>query len=148
MRAFVDQYRAVHRAMREQISDLDASTLGWAPGQDTNSIAVLVTHVIGSEIEAVRTLAGVESDRVRSQEFEVRSADAAALLSLVDRADATLDELTPSIDGARLAADHVRPGALDKTSRPGVYVLMHSLAHAREHLGQMMLTRQLALDRA
>jgi hypothetical protein len=148
VRAFADQYRAVHRTIREQVSGLDAATLGWTPGKDTNSIAVLVTHMLGSEIEAVRTLAGVESDRVRAQEFEVRDADAATLLALVARADATLDELTPSIDAARLAADHVRQGALDKTPRPGMYVLMHSLAHAREHLGQLTLTRQLALERA
>jgi hypothetical protein len=147
MRAFVEQYRAVHQAIREQISDLEPATLGWSPGEDTNSIAVLVTHVIGSEMEAVRTLAGVESDRVRAKEFEVRGADAKGLLSLVDHADATLDELAPSIGAAQLTAEHVRRASLDKRPRPGVYVLMHSLAHAREHLGQLMLTSQLAADR-
>ena len=148
VRAFVDQYRAVPRAVREQLEGLDGAALAWAPGKDTNSIAVLVTHMVGSEIEAVRTLAGVASDRVRSKEFETTDVDAVTLLSLVDRADATLAELAPKIDDARLAANHVRPGSLDKTPRPGAYVLMHSLAHAREHLGQIMLTRQLALERS
>ena len=144
MRAFVDQYRGVHRAIREQISDLDPATLAWAPCEGANSIAVLVTHTMGNEVEAVRTVAGVGSDRIRAREFEVRDADVASLLALVDRADATLDELAPSIGGEQLTADHVRPAALDRTPKPGVHVLMHSLAHAREHLGQIMLTRQLA----
>jgi hypothetical protein len=148
VRTFADQCRAVHRMIREQVSGLDAAALAWTPATETNSIAVLVTHVIGSEIEAVRTLAGLPSDRVRSKEFEVRGADAAALLKLVDRADAALDELTPAIDAARLAAEHVRPASQDKTPRPGMFVLMQTLGHAREHVGQMMLTRQLALERA
>jgi hypothetical protein len=144
MRAFVEQYRAVHRVIRDELRGLDAATLSWQPAEGANSIAVLVTHLIGSEIEAVRTLAGVQSDRVRAQEFESHQVDAAQLLALVDRADANLDELSPRIGPAQLAADHVRPGALDKTPKPGVHVLMHSLAHAREHLGQLLLTRQLA----
>ncbi len=144
MQAFVDQYRAAHRAIREQISHLDAATLGWAPCEGANSIAVLVTHITGSEIEAVRTLAGVASDRDRSSEFEARDADADSLLALIDRAEATLAELAPKIGAGQLAADHVRAASLDKTPRSGVHVLMHSLAHAREHVGQIMLTRQLA----
>ncbi len=147
MAAFVEQYRAVHQAIREQITDLDAATLGWTPGDETNSIAVLVTHLIGSEMEAVRTVAGAGSDRVRSKEFEVRDAESATLLALVEKADATLTEIAPSIGGSQLTAEHVRQAALDKTPRAGVFILMHSLAHAREHLGQLLLTRQLAADR-
>jgi hypothetical protein len=148
LEAFVDQYRSVHRTIRELITDLDVDTLGWRPCEGANSIAVLVTHVIGSEIEAVRTVAGVASDRVRSSEFQVRGADAAGLLSLVEKADAALDANVPRIDTAHLASEHVRPASLDKTPRRGVYVLMHSLAHAREHVGQLLLTRQLAESRA
>src|SRR5438270_1503337 len=118
MRAFVDQYRVAHGVIREQISNLDAATLGWAPCEGANSIAVLVTHITGSETEAVRTLAGVASDRDRSSEFDVRGADAESLLALIDRAEATLVELAPKISAEQLAADHVRPASLDRTPKP------------------------------
>ncbi len=145
VRAFVEQYSAVHQLIRDQVSDLSPATLGWIPCAGANSIAVLVTHVIGSEIEALRVLAGAGSDRVRSKEFEARDADAASLLAIVDRADATLEELAPRIGAEQLAAEHVRPASLDRTPKPGVQVLMQSVGHAREHVGQLMLTRQLAL---
>jgi hypothetical protein len=148
IQAFVYEYGMVHRTIREEITGLDVGTLNWTPCEGANSIAVLVSHLIGSEIEAIQTVAGLQSDRIRSKEFEVRGADAAALLSLVDRADAVLNELTLQIGDTQLASEYVRRGSLDQTPRRGVHQLLHSLAHAREHVGQLMLTRQLAAARA
>jgi len=141
--AFVDQYRAVHRAIREEIQHLDERALGWAPCEGANSIAVLVTHLLGNEMESMRTVAGVDSDRDRAKEFLPQEASSGQLLALVDRAEKVLDELAPRIGSEQLSANHVRPSALDRTPRSGTHVLMHSLAHAREHLGQLLLTRQL-----
>ncbi len=144
MQAFVEQYRALHRVLREEIANLTPETLAWVPCEGANSIAVLVTHMLGNEMESVRTVAGVASDRVRAREFEVRSAAAAELVALIDRAEGILEELAPSITAERLGAMHVRPNALDQTPHTGTHILMHSLAHAREHTGQLLLTRQLA----
>lgn len=142
--AFVDQYRTLHRVLREQVQNLDTETLAWTPCEGANSIAVLVTHMLGNEVESVRTVAGVASDRVRAREFEPRRVEAADIIALVDRAEGVLEELAPRIDENQLSADHVRPNALDQTPHSGTYILMHSLAHAREHTGQLLLTRQLA----
>ncbi|MGH7124537.1 MAG: DUF1572 family protein [Stellaceae bacterium] len=143
MSAFVDQYRLVHHVIREEIQNLDEGALGWIPCTGANSIAVLVTHLLGNEVESARTVAGAASDRDRAKEFEARQVGLAQLTALVDRADQILDDLTPRIGPAQLSANHVRPSALDKTPRSGTHVLMHSLAHAREHVGQLLLTSQL-----
>ena len=141
---FSEQVKNLHRSIHDEIADLDTDTLSWVPCEGANSIAVLVTHLIGSEIEAVRTVAGEKSDRVRAREFEPHSVTAGQLVALVERADANLDELAPRIDSARLGADHIRPGALDQRPRSGAFILVHTLSHAREHLGQLLLTKQLA----
>jgi len=142
--AFGEQFRALHRVLREEVQNLDADTLAWTPCEGANSIAVLVTHLLGNEVESVRTVAGVASDRVRAKEFEARRVGAADLIALVDRAEGVLEQLAPRITAAQLGADHVRPNALDQTPHSGTHILMHSLAHAREHTGQLLLTRQLA----
>jgi uncharacterized damage-inducible protein DinB len=142
--AFVDQYRALHRVLREEVQNLSPDDLTWTPCEGANSIAVLVTHLLGNEMESVRTVAGEASDRVRAREFEPREIDAVQLIALVDRAEAVLEELAPRFSAERLAATHVRPAATDQTPKTGVHILVHSLAHAREHTGQLLLTRQLA----
>jgi|SRR6185437_6805647 len=142
--AFADQYRALHRVLREELQSLTPETLAWTPCDGANSIAVLVTHMLGNEMESVRTVAGVASDRVRAREFEVQGANAGELVALIDRAEGVLEELAPRITAERLGAAHVRPNALDQTPHTGTHILMHSLAHAREHTGQLLLTRQLA----
>jgi uncharacterized damage-inducible protein DinB len=144
LQAFVEQYRALHRVLREEVTNLTPETLAWIPCDGANSISVLVTHMLGNEMESVRTVAGVPSDRVRAREFEVRGAGATELVALVDRAEGVLEELAPRITAERLGAMHVRPNALDQTPHTGTHILMHSLAHAREHTGQLLLTRQLA----
>ena len=142
--AFVDQYRALHRVLREELANLTPDALAWIPCDGANSIAVLVTHMLGNEMESVRTVAGAASDRVRAREFEVRGATAGELIALIDHAEGVLEELAPRIAAERLGATHVRPSALDQTPHTGTHILMHSLAHAREHTGQLLLTRQLA----
>jgi hypothetical protein len=65
--------------VREEIRGLDAEALNWTPGPETNSIAVLVTHLLGSEMEMWRIVRGLPSDRDRASEFVVHPLDVAEL---------------------------------------------------------------------
>src|SRR5579872_3114983 len=87
VQALAEQYRALHRVLRNEVQNLTPDALGWIPCEGANSIAVLVTHLLGNEMESVRTVAGAPSDRVRAREFEVRGAGADDLLALIDRAE-------------------------------------------------------------
>ena len=132
-------YRDVHAKMREQVRGMDHGTLNWSPLPKANSIAVLVTHTLGSEREMIRALRQVATERDREAEFKVE-AEAADLLALLDQADRDLDEHIGALTAADLT--ELRPRG-DRPPRPGIEWLLSNYGHAREHLAQIELTKQL-----
>jgi uncharacterized damage-inducible protein DinB len=144
--AFVEHYRAAHQTLVSEIGVLSDEAINWIPCEGANSIAVLVTHLLGNEVESLNVVTGAPSGRNRPAEFAVRAATSDQLLTLINQADATLEELGTRIQPNELEASFVRPAALDQTPRPGIFLLLHSVTHAREHLGQILLTKQLYLS--
>jgi hypothetical protein len=132
-------YHELHAMMRELVRGMDHGTLNWSPLPKANSLAVLATHTLGSEREMIRALRGITSDRDRDAEFKVE-AEAADLLSLLDQADRELDEHVAALTAADLT--ELRPRG-DRPPRPGVEWLISNYGHAREHVAQMQLTKQL-----
>ena len=132
-------YHQVHDMMREQVRGMDHGTLNWSPLPKANSIAVLVTHSLGSEREMIRALRQIATDRDREAEFRVET-EAADLLALLDQADRELDEHIAALTAADLT--EMRPRG-DRPPRPGIEWLLSNYGHAREHLAQMQLTKQL-----
>jgi DinB family protein len=132
-------YRDVHQKFREQVRGLDHGTLNWSPLPKANSIAVLVTHTLGSEREMIRALRMIPTERDRESEFKVES-EAEDLLGLIDQADRDLDEHLAALKAADLT--EMRPRG-DRPPRPGIEWLLSNYGHAREHLAQIELTKQL-----
>jgi DinB superfamily len=132
-------YREIHDKFREQVRGLDHGTLNWRPLPKANSIAVLVTHTLGSEREMIRALRLIESDRDRESEFKVEL-EAADLLALLDRADRELEMQIAALTTADLT--EMRPRG-DRPPKPGIEWLVSNYGHAREHLAQLELTKQL-----
>jgi DinB superfamily len=132
-------FHAVHDGMREQVRDMDSGTLNWKPLPQANSIAVLISHTLGSEREMIRAVRSLTTERDREAEFKAE-ADAAELLGLLDRADRELDEHMGAIAAADLT--ELRPRG-DRPPRPGLDWLISNYGHAREHLAQIELTKQL-----
>jgi DinB superfamily len=136
-------FREVHDKIREITADLDGEALNWKPHPEANSIAVLVTHTLGSEREMLAAVRGITLQRDRPSEFRVE-AGAKDLAALADRADADLDERTAAMTAEDLSANRARG---DREPRPGLEWLLTNYGHAREHLAQIELTRQLYQDR-
>ena len=132
-------FHSVHDSLREQVRDSDRGTLNWKPLPKANSIAVLVVHTLGSEREMIRALRKVTTERDREAEFKAE-AEAADLLALLDQADRELDEHLGALTAADLT--ELRPRG-DRPPRPGVDWLLSNYGHAREHLAQIELTKQL-----
>src|SRR6267143_982601 len=132
-------YHEIHDHLREHVRGLDHGTLNWAPLPKANSIAVLVTHSLGSEREMIRALRKIPTERDRDSEFKVE-AEASDLLALLDQADRELDEHTAALTVADLT--EMRPRG-DWPPRPGIEWLLSNYGHAREHLAQVQLTKQL-----
>jgi hypothetical protein len=132
-------YHELHAAMRELVRGMDHGTLNWSPLPKANSLAVLATHTLGSEREMIRALRGIATERDRDAEFRVE-AEAADLLSMLDQADRDLDEHVAALTVADLT--ELRPRG-DRPPRPGIEWLISNYGHAREHVAQMQLTKQL-----
>src|SRR5450759_798947 len=132
-------FHSVHEQMREHVRGLDHGTLNWKPLPLANSIAVLVVHTLGSEREMIRAVRSVTTERDRTAEFTAE-ADAADLLARLDQADRELDEHIGALTAADLA--ELRPRG-DRPPRPGIEWLLSNYGHAREHVAQIELTKQL-----
>lgn len=137
--AFVAAYHEMHEHYREQVRGLDHGTLNWSPLPKANSIAVLVTHAITSEREMIHGVRNEVIPRDRDAEFRAE-AESEQLLALIDAADREIDELVPAIVGGDLT--DLRPRG-SFPPQPGIYWLVTNYGHAREHLAQIQLTKQL-----
>jgi DinB superfamily len=134
-----NQFHAVHDEMRTQVEGLDRKALNWKPHPEANSIAVLVFHTLGSEREMINAVRGIATDRDRAAEFEIE-ADAADLVALIELADGDLNDHIAALTAHDLTVPRPRG---DRPPRPGLEWLVRNYGHAREHLAQIELTKQL-----
>ena|SRR5690348_1891388 len=137
--SFAKAFHEMHGAFREQVRGLDHGTLNWSPLPKANSIAVLVVHSLGSQREMLRAIRQITVERDRDSEFKVEM-DAADLLALLDQADKDVDEFIGGLTEDDLVG--MRPRG-DNPPRPGIEWLVTNYGHAREHLAQIQLTKQL-----
>ncbi len=135
----LDLFRSVYRSMDEEIRDLTPEALQWTPAPETNSIAVLVVHTIGSAEEVIRIVRALESHRDREAEFVPNDLTLTALRDRIARAGAFLDDVATGVTTDDLAALRSRPNRDPET---GVYWLLQNYGHAREHLAHIQLTKQ------
>jgi uncharacterized damage-inducible protein DinB len=124
---------------------LDETCLNWTPpAPETNSIAALVRHIIGSNNAWLSRAAGEPVVRDRDAEFRARdSAD--TLLEAVERsrADARhqlalLDDVNPGTIRAVRRLD-----AREEVDLSVAWCVVHALIHTGEHWGQIQINRQL-----
>lgn len=141
---FVSLYRQIHGQLRDEVSGLNRQALGWVPGPDTNSISTIVVHLLGSETEVLQIVRGLPSDRDRPSEFSAQLNGPQELLSRIESTDRLLEELGPQVTDEDLATRRVRPSAVrNRTPKTGLFWLLNSYGHAREHLAHLQLTKQL-----
>ncbi len=129
----------------EFVRPLDPDCLNWTPPiPETNSIAALVTHTMGSIDYWLARAVGESIQRERDAEFRARHT-ADELIDLVERTRvetrrrfALLDgvDLSRTIKVRRLSVNH-------ETEVTAGWCLEHALIHAGEHWGQIQLNRQL-----
>src|SRR6476660_7267867 len=87
MAAVVALFRQVHDEVRAEIAPLDTDDLNWVPADGANTIATIVRHLLGSEAETLRTVAGEACERDRDGEFVGPTTSKQEVLGLLDEAD-------------------------------------------------------------
>jgi hypothetical protein len=130
--------------IRRGVADLSVAELNARPaGGDTNSVAVIVTHALGSTISWLSL--GLDKplpSRDRAAEFRTIADEGfvAWTEAAIERCLAVLDNATwdPTHTGTPNWNPH-----LAAEPRTAAYAVPHALAHLGEHVGHLHMTREL-----
>ncbi|MCH8052108.1 MAG: DinB family protein [Chloroflexi bacterium] len=133
--------------LRAAVEGVPAEALNWRPaGEETNSIAVLATHVLHSTRSWLAIAVGAPSpERDRPSEFLATEDDPLALLRFVDEMSAQCTVLlrdAEDVDWSATRKTHARPGDSPQEV-PAAYAILHALEHLGQHVAHCSLTRQL-----
>jgi len=131
-----------HNGILQAIEGLPSEALDWVPGEDMNSISVLVFHTTGSVRFWIGDIAAQEpSNRDREAEFRVRGVGVDTLdKRLADNLE-YVSSVLERMSLQDLERTRVRPS--DGREFTVAWALLHALEHATSHLGQIQITRQL-----
>jgi hypothetical protein len=141
--AVVALFRLLHQELRLEIMRGRDESLNWVPCPGANSVATIVTHMLGSEAETLCAVADVAHERDRDGEFQMGRQSQPFLIKQVDSADALLDDLESRMTEVRAAILMPLPTLPSDDRRSGLTWLTGNLGHAREHMGHLRLTMQL-----
>ena len=128
-------FHQVHVQLRDELNGLDENALNWVPTRGANSISTVVIHLVGSEAETLRCVAGLPCERDREAEFVGSKLTMGEVLDLIDGADDLVAATTPRIDPDRLSSIFALPTLPAEEVRTGLTWLVGNYGHAREHLG-------------
>ena len=130
--------------LRRGVDDLTVDELNARPaGGETNSIAVIVTHALGSTRSWLSLAMGAPTPpRDRDAEFRAVAGD--------DFASWTEDQIATCLalletgpwDPARVGTPSWSPRMAEQP-RTAAYAAAHALAHLGEHVGHLHMTREL-----
>lgn len=139
--ALRDMFADQQIAMREVVHGLSAEALNWKPldGKDTNSIAQMLSHALDAERSLVAGSVGITLERDRESHFSVEVSSADEFIAQIDATTTEVYNWLGDLTDDALASTITR----GDTTRTGAWMAIHALEHAREHIGQALLTRQL-----
>jgi len=130
--------------IRRGVAGLSVEQLNARPaGGETNSIAVIAAHSLGSTLSWLSLAMGASlPERDRDAEFRTVAEDGFALWTeeRIARCIAVLD--TGEWDPARVGTPNWN-ARLAQEPRTAAYALSHALAHLGEHVGHLHMTREL-----
>jgi uncharacterized damage-inducible protein DinB len=134
----------MYRELIELVEPLDETAANWRPpAPESNSIAALVRHTVGSNGMWCSIALGEPFERDRDAEFRVHEAPEALVAALRESFSSVLGqfERLDGVDPATVRRDP-RPGSDDETYTAG-WCIAHVVSHMSEHWGQVQLTRDL-----
>jgi len=134
--SYYDRLQLLHREVSENIAGLSAEALDWRPIPVMNSLTILVVHLTGAERYWIGDVAGQEpSGRVRSEEFEARGWNTAALQERLDQTLAHSYAVLQGLTLDDLAAP--RHSWRDDETYSVAWALAHALEHTAVHVGHI-----------
>jgi uncharacterized damage-inducible protein DinB len=154
--AEIEGYRRQIQSLLKRVcgclEGLSEAQLNWRPPMPgANSVYVIAAHTLGNARAFVLGIAcGWPLERDRPAEFQASGPDAADLTAqarrLSDDIDAALAALAPSALDQRLLPPQSLFGEGEPMEISVREALLHVVEHASIHLGQLQITRDLALQ--
>lgn len=147
MDAEIEEYIKVFDYMRGEvkkaIQGMGPEELNWTPlPQDTNSAAVLLTHLAGAESFRIhQVVGGTDIGRNRDAEFQARAGSVAELQALLDRTAAKSTEVLRKVSAGDL--DRVVTARQGEAPASLRWNILYNIQHYGQHLAAISLTRQL-----
>lgn len=146
MQPFYSDYwknlQELHNDARAGLQGLPPEALDWSPGEQMNSINVLVTHLAGSERYWIGdVVARQDSSRDRDAEFRVEGHSELELLQRLEAVEAYVQGVLEALAQADL--DEIRTVPRSGREVTVGWALGHALKHTALHVGQVQVTRQL-----
>ncbi len=140
--ALLDRLDELHRGVNETLDELPVEAIDWIPAPEMNSLAVLITHMTGSERYWIGdVILGDLSFRNRNAEFRVQGLDAAALKKRLADVAAYEKSAFEQLQVSELGQDRIAPS--DGRSCTVAWALNHTLEHTALHVGHIQILKQM-----
>lgn len=137
-----ERFAATLGAIERAITGLPDAALDWSPGQDMNTLGVLVAHTLGATRFWVGDVAGGEpSGRVRETEFKTAGVMAPEWIDRIHETLAHSQEVLARLSPAELNDVRIVPNSSREVTI--AWAILHALEHAALHAGHIEITRQL-----
>jgi hypothetical protein len=153
-RALSNQIRSILRRVCASLEGLSEAQLNWRPPvAGANSAYAIAAHTFGNARAWVLGIAcGQPMGRDRPAEFQASGRDAAGFIAdaalLSEEVESALSRLTSSDLDRRLVPPAVLWGEGEPQEISVRDALLQVVEHAALHLGQLQITRDLALETA
>jgi len=139
---FQELLETLHRDFIATFEGLSQEAFDWVPGEEMNSLCVLVVHTTGATRFWVGDVAmGESSGRDRAAEFQARGWNEAKLKERLASTEAYVRTALQRLTLADLEGEREVPGRNYHTTV--AWAILHALEHTSLHLGHAQLTRQL-----
>jgi uncharacterized damage-inducible protein DinB len=155
MDAEIETLSGQTQSLLERVCDclegMSEAQLNWRPPIDgANSVYVIVAHTLGNGRAWVLGIAcGQPIERDRPAEFRASGRDAAELVAGAERLSKEIEAALAALEPPALDRHLVPPKQLWGEGEPREIsvreALLHVVEHASIHLGQLQITRDLAL---
>jgi hypothetical protein len=137
----LERLQDLHEDFIETFEGVPAEALDWVPGDEMNSLCVLVVHTTGSGRWWIGIALGDPPERDRDAEFQAKGLSFDQLKERFAAVEAYARRGLEGFSLDRLAVEYQVPNQDRRIS--AAWGLLHMLEHTGIHLGHAQITRQL-----
>ena len=140
--ALLDRFRELHHDIQQALDVLPPEALDWKPGNEMNSVSVLIVHLTGAERFLIGdVIMSDSSNRVRESEFQVEKMNKQGLIRRLNETEEYIQTVFEKLCLDDLEEKRLNPRHGSQVSV--AWALLHALEHTGTHHGHIQLTVQL-----